>query len=144
MMLRSGDLKMTKLLARLSFVGAMLACSAIFVTAANADPAALGPVVGKGVITATPSPAEVGDQVTLTFANFPKTVGELDGLIVVPAGTPDSAYNIGSSFRQNLAQGSDKVGPFAPGTYEARWLTMLYNNDRKMQVGARTQFTVNP
>ncbi len=102
MMQRNGDLKMTKLLVRLSFVGAMLAGGAIFVSTANADPAALGPVVGKGVITATPDPAEVGDKVTLTFANFPKSVGELDELIVVPAGTPDSAYNIGSSFRQNI------------------------------------------
>jgi hypothetical protein len=100
--------------------------------------------VGKGIITATPDPAEVGGTVTLTFTNFPKSVGELDELIVVPVGTPDTAYNIGSSFRQNLAAGSDVVGPFPPGTYEARWLTMLYNNDRKMQVGARTQFTVNP
>jgi hypothetical protein len=134
---------MTNPFVRLSFAAALLYVGA-FVPAANADPAALGPVVGKGIITATPDPAEVGDEVTLTFANFPKSVGELDELIVVPAGTPDTAYNIGSSFRQNLAAGSDKVGPFPPGTYEARWLTMLYNNDRKMQVGARTQFIVNP
>jgi hypothetical protein len=144
MMLPRGGLKMTKLLARLSLVGAMLACSAAFVSASNADPAALGPVVGKGVITATPDPAEVGDKITLTFANFPKSVGGSDELIVVPVGTPDTAYNIGSSFTQNLAAGSDVVGPFAPGTYEARWLTTLYNNQNKMQVGARTQFTVNP
>jgi hypothetical protein len=133
---------MTHSRSRLPLFGAMLACSMILAVAASADP--LGPVVGKGIITATPSPAEVGDKVTLTFSNFPKSVGDLDELIVVPAGTPDSAYNIGSSFKQNIAAGSDVVGPFAPGTYEARWLTMLYNNDRKMQVGARTQFTVNP
>jgi hypothetical protein len=123
-------------------LGPVLACSVIF--AANADPVALGPVVGKGIITATPSPAEVGDKITLTFANFPKSVGQFDELIVVPVGTPDTAYNIGSSFSQNIAAGSDVVGPFAPGTYETRWLTMLYNNNNKMQVGARTQFTVNP
>jgi hypothetical protein len=127
---------------RLPLIGAMLACGLMFAGAASADP--LGPVVGRGIITATPSPAEVGDKVTLTFSNFPSAVGELDELIVVPVGTPDTAYNIGSSFRQNIAAGSDVVGPFSPGTYEARWLTMLYNNDRKMQVGARTQFTVNP
>jgi hypothetical protein len=135
---------MTKYLARLSFVGAMLACSAVFVSASNADPAALGPVVGKGIITATPNPAEVGGQITLTFANFPKEVGGYDELIVVPVGTPDSAHNFGSSFRRNLSDGNDIVGPFAPGTYEARWLTTLYNNESTLQVGARTQFTVNP
>jgi hypothetical protein len=133
---------MIKSLVRLSLLGPVLACSVIF--AANAGPPTLGPVVGKGIITATPNPAEVGDQITLTFANFPKSVGGFDELIVVPVGTPDTAYNIGSSFRQNLAAGNDIVGPFAPGTYEARWLTTLYNNESKMQVGARTQFTVNP
>jgi hypothetical protein len=36
-----------------------------------------------------------------------------------------------------------KFGPLAPGSYEVRWLTTLYNNQQKYQVGARTQFTVS-
>ena len=35
-----------------------------------------------------------------------------------------------------------EVGPFAPGRYEVRWLTTLYNNQQRLEVGARAQFSV--
>jgi len=108
---------------------------------------ALGPVVGKGIITVTPATAEVGQQIMLTFANFP-TPGSYDMIAIMPAGTPDAASSTSplaySYINQNMLDNGYKVGPFAPGTYETRWLTTLYNNEKKVQVGARTQFSVSP
>jgi hypothetical protein len=113
---------------------------------AGARPA-LGPVVGRGIMSATPAAADVGEQVTISFAKFPK-LGQFDELVIVPAGTPDSASGTGpvAMFYFNMIslETGAKVGPFAPGAYEARWLTSLYNNKNQMQIGARVPFTVNP
>jgi hypothetical protein len=108
---------------------------------------ALGPVVGRGIMTATPAAVDVGEQITISFAKFPK-LGPFDQLVVVPAGTPDSASSTGPIaayyFNMIALDTGAKVGPFAPGTYEARWLTTLYNNKGQVQIGARVQFAVNP
>ena len=107
----------------------------------------LGPVVGKGIMSATPTAVDVGEQVTISFTKFPK-LGQFDELDIVPAGTPDSATGTGRVamyyFNMIALDTGAKVGPYAPGTYEARWLTSLYNNKNQMQIGARVQFTVNP
>jgi len=34
------------------------------------------------------------------------------------------------------------VGPFAPGAYEVRFQTTLYNNDKRGEIAARTGFIV--
>src|SRR5580693_1195098 len=39
---------------------------------ATGAPNALGPVVGHGIMTATPSAIDVGEQTTVSFARFPK------------------------------------------------------------------------
>jgi len=108
---------------------------------------ALGPVVGKGIMSATPAAVDVGDQVTISFAKFPK-LGQFDELLIVPAGTPDSATataRVAMFYFNMIALDTGiKIGPYAPGTYEARWLTTLYSNKNEMQIGARAQFTVNP
>lgn len=114
---------------------------------AAAAPPAGGAVVGKGIITATPSAIDVGEQVTFTFAKFPKPAGS-DWIVVDPAGTPDSASltaNVGGNFAILVPMDSGyKLGPFPPGSYEVRWLTTLYNTKSTLQVGARTPFSVNP
>jgi hypothetical protein len=113
---------------------------------AGAPPAG-GAVVGKGIITATPSAVDVGEQVTFTFSKFPKPSGN-DWIVVDPAGTPDTASlssNVGGSFAIMVPMDSGyKLGPFPPGSYEVRWLTTLYNTKTLLQVGARTPFSVNP
>jgi hypothetical protein len=107
---------------------------------------AMGNVVGKGVVTINPAAPQVGDRLKLSFAKFPHLTG-YDMVVVVSAGTPDSASAAGSILwytylnDQNIESGID-CGPFAPGSYEVRWLTQLYNNQNKYQVGARTPFTV--
>jgi hypothetical protein len=91
----------------------------------------------------------VGDEIHLTLAHFPH-VTTTDIIIVVPAGTPDTVVDPSGVGTRNYATMcvdatnpyACKFGPFAPGTYEVRWLTELYNNQQKYQVGARAQFTV--
>ena len=34
------------------------------------------------------------------------------------------------------------IGPFAPGKYEVRYMTHLYNNAGRYETSARTAFTV--
>jgi hypothetical protein len=116
------------------------------VFAAASAPAGLGPVVGKGTITVKPESPQVGDKIELTLERFPHLT-TMDLIVIVPSGSPDSTgANSGATtwayatLCQNTAACS--LGPFAPGTYEVRWLTQLYNNQQKYQVGARTQFTV--
>lgn len=100
-------------------------------------------------ITATPPVARIGNQITLSFKDFPKS-GAFDLVIVVPAGTPDlDPVKQGSdmkildrSYSANLMDGSGavttwKVGPHAPGRYEARWMTGLFNDEGRLEVHAR-------
>ncbi|MCK8783149.1 hypothetical protein M0638_01985 [Roseomonas sp. NAR14] len=106
-----------------------------------------GPVVGQGErIVVTPATVRVGQRVTLRFENFPQANG--DFIIVVPAGTPDldpTDYGANRPLAREVfygAQRDTEVGPFAPGAYEARYMTTLYNNDRRFEVSARATFTV--
>lgn len=109
----------------------------------------LGPVVGDGKITVQPS-MRVGQKMVASFQDFPDP-GDSDILVVVAAGAPDGvtpgsqgekplAYTYASN-RYTLENGWE-IGPFAPGRYEVRWLTTLYNNQKKLEVGARAQFSV--
>ena len=112
--------------------------------AANAP--ANGAVVGDGTLSIEPAAPRVSQQITVRFANFP-SLPVNDVIVIVAAGTPDTTppaqalaktpvdpYQI----EHGLAMGS-----FAPGAYEARWLTSLYNNKQKLEVGARVAFTIS-
>jgi len=105
----------------------------------------------SGTITANPTVARVGNQITLSFRDFPKAA-QFDRVIVVPAGTPDLDPDkrggdmkiLDSYYASNLMDGSGnettwKVGPHAPGRYEVRWMTRLYNDDGRLEVKARAQ-----
>lgn len=108
----------------------------------------LDPVVGDGKIIVHPS-MRVGQKMVANFREFPDP-GDSDQLVVVAAGAPDNvtASSQGEKplsytyvTRYFLDNGWE-VGPFAPGRYEIRWLTTLYNNEKKLEVGARAQFSV--
>jgi hypothetical protein len=107
----------------------------------------------SGTITATPAIARVGNQITLSFKDFPKATS-YDVIVVVPAGTPDldpmqrggDMKILDRTYASNLMDGSGnettwKVGPHAPGRYEARWMTRLYNNEDRLEVKARAPLT---
>lgn len=102
-------------------------------------------------ITANPLVARVGNQITLALKGFPKAT-TYDLLIVVPAGTPDldpmsqsqggDMKILDRTYASNLMDGSGnettwKVGPHAPGRYEVRWMTRLFNDDGRLEVKAR-------
>ena len=109
-----------------------------------------GAVVGDGKFVVQPSTIRVGQKATARFIDFPEFSTQ-DKLVVVPAGVPDS---IGVGFGgedkplTNLSASAYyitngwQVGPFAPGVYELRWLTTLYNNESRLEVGARGRLTV--
>jgi hypothetical protein len=105
-----------------------------------------GAVVGKGTITIDPATPQVGDQIKLSFVKFPHLTG-YEMVVVVPAGTPDNGPQPGDALfyrylSDNETAGPMSCGPFAPGNYEVRWMTRLYNNKQQYQVGARTAFAV--
>lgn len=109
----------------------------------------LGPVVGDGKIVVRAPSMRVGQKMTMAFRDFPDT-GEGDMIVVVSGGAPDNVQP-NSQGEKPLAytylnkwqiENGWEAGPFAPGLYEVRWLTTLYNNEKKYEVGARAQFTV--
>jgi len=109
----------------------------------------LGPVVGDGRIIVRSRQMRVGQKMAVSFQGFPET-GEGDLVQVVSAGAPDNVQP-NSQGEKPLAfsylgrwtvDNGWEIGPFAPGLYEIRWLTTLYNNDRRLEVGARAQFSV--
>lgn len=118
---------------------------------AGASPTAptptLGPVVGRAErVMVAPAVAQVGQRLAVTLQNFPQPNN--DRLLVVTAGTPDTEQEQGRGgvlFQQSIysvpAQPIE-IGPFAPGQYEVRYLTTLYNNERRYEVSARTAFSV--
>ena len=127
----------------------------------NAAPP-LGPVVGggRGRLMVKPPEGEPGDTFTITFEGFPKPSPKGDALLIFRAGTRDidpRNVTMGSSSAPKLLykrwiyrvedrmqpDGGDlTVGPFAPGTYEARNMTVIYNNANRYEVSARVLFTV--
>lgn len=109
----------------------------------------LGPVVGDGKIIVRARQMRVGQRMAVSFQGFPE-VGDGDVVQVVSAGAPDNVQP-SSQGEKPLAfsyltrwqiDNGWEIGPLAPGLYEVRWLTMLYNNERKLEVGARAQFSV--
>ncbi len=114
---------------------------------ANPCPGIVGDCTNKVVVK--PTVARVGQKFRVSFVNFPDP--DADIFMIVRAGTPD--FNPISPppetkpiwyttiwKRNNLTD--LVIGPFAPGKYEARYMTKLYNNDGRYETSARTMFSV--
>jgi hypothetical protein len=107
--------------------------------------------VGQGeTITLTPPNLHVGETAKVTCNNFPNPTS-MDELIVVAAGTPDvdpktpqgsGVKVLWKNYALNCNAYVNTIGPFAPGAYEIRDLTTLYNNDNRREIATRTAFSV--
>lgn len=110
-------------------------------------------IVGDGAnkVIVQPAAARVGQKLKVSFSNFPDP--NADMFLVVPAGTPDfnpinpppdlrPVYSYRFWNRSSLVD--LQIGPFAPGNYEARYMTTLYNNEQppRYETSARTMFSV--
>lgn len=103
------------------------------------------------VISIVPPGGRVGQRFTVNCINFPQE-NSYDKLVIVPAGTPvgDPSRNREQSgvlwfvYGTGCGMPGNEAGPFAPGAYEARWMTTLYNNDYpvRYEMKAMTAFTV--
>ena len=74
-------------------------------------------------------------------------------IIIVHAGTPvlppdansdqmkvlNSQYTANCRYNNNSMHG---IGPFAPGNYEARFMSVLYNDDHTFEMKAKAAFSV--
>jgi hypothetical protein len=108
--------------------------------------------VGQGEkLVLDPPKLRVGQTMKLTCTNMPQPTTS-DKIYVVTAGSPDAdpsssagsgikvlAYNYASE----CVTGVLEFGPFAPGNYEARFYTRLYNNDNRQEIATRTKFAVH-
>lgn len=117
--------------------------------------AALAADVGGGErIGVDPAQGRVGTRFTITCVDFPEPATS-DMVYIVPAGTPDINPNAASAGQPRIlwksyasscyANGGnfyEKAGPFAPGSYEVRYATTLYNNDNRFEISTRTAFMV--
>lgn len=111
--------------------------------AGPAAPGGLGPVVGDARIVA-PASMRVGEKMRVMFEGLPNPSSR-DQFVVVEAGSPDNnPKNLTYAYASNrpLVENGWEIGPFAPGQYEVRWMTTLYNNDLRLEVGARAPFSV--
>eukprot|EP01037_Dinobryon_pediforme_P005956 gene5956-6027_t len=102
-------------------------------------------------IAVAPPAARVGQVISFNCSSLPQG-GSYDKLVVVPAGTPEMSPNLGrdenkvlwAEYVANCKTSTPKGGPFAPGAYEVRWMTTLFNNDSptRFEMKAKTSFTV--
>ena len=117
-----------------------------------ADTQTAAPAVGDlsdATITTSPAKVRVGQKLKISFSNLPTPAGR-DLLVVVPAGSPDTMGATSSEgilainymTDSSVTDGTLQIGPFSPGKYEVRWLTTLYNNENRREVGARAGFEV--
>lgn len=116
----------------------------------DAPPAPPDPEPPAYSFTISPRAGRVGQEFTVSCASLP--VGSGDQIAVVPAGSPVMSPNrhpqeskvIWGDYTANCASRDLKGGPFAPGAYEARWMTILFNNDRggRFEMKAMVPFTV--
>ena len=103
------------------------------------------------IIGVSPAAARVGQTISFDCSSLPQG-SSYDMLVVVPAGTPNMAPNrareetkiVWNSYAANCNSGPLKGGPFAPGAYEVRWMSTLFNNDSggRYELKAKTAFTV--
>ena len=105
-------------------------------------------------VSLTPPNGRVGQRFTVNCVNFPQE-NSSDKLVIVPAGTPvmdptrsrEQSGALWSNYGANCSNpGSPgyEAGPFAPGAYEVRWMTTLYNNESpiRYEMKAMTAFIV--
>ena len=107
--------------------------------------------VGQGEkLVLDPPQLRVGQTVTVTCTDLPQPTN-WDMIYVVKAGSPDldpgSAAGSGVKalsqvYASNCMTGILTFGPFAPGSYEIRFYTRLYNNDGRQEIATRTKFAV--
>ena len=133
----------------------VIVCAALAALAPGLGGAALAADVGGGEkVAIDPTQGRVGTRFTVTCIDFPEP-GSGDVVYIVPAGTPDINPNASSAgqpkvlwrdYAQNCYRNNgnffEKAGPFAPGSYEVRYATTLYNNDGRVEVSTRTPFSV--
>jgi hypothetical protein len=107
--------------------------------------------VGQGEkIVLDPPQLKVGQTTNVTCPDMPSP-SSYDKLEVVKAGSPDVDpstaegsgvkvlwYSYASSCNANVLT----MGPFAPGKYEIRFYSTLYNNDNVLEIATRTAFSV--
>ena len=102
-----------------------------------------------GRIVLEPAAPRVGQAIRVTCEGFPEP-SSFDKLVVVPAGTPvmdpdrpvDQTKVVGYAYARNCFQAPVQFGPFAPGAYEVRFMTRLYNNAGVSELHAMTAFRV--
>lgn len=103
-------------------------------------------------LTITPASGRVGQKFVIALLNFPEADNR-DMIVVVPAGSPvmrpsanpDQTRIVWSGYAANAKLYNNTlrdVGPFAPGKYEARWMSVLYNNAHEYESKATVAFTV--
>ena len=107
--------------------------------------------VGQGEkLVLDPPKLRVGQTMKVTCTDLPQPTA-FDKIYVVRAGSPDvdpesSAGSgikvLANSYASNCVTGVMEFGPFAPGSYEVRFYTRLYNNDNRQEISTRTKFTV--
>lgn len=101
-------------------------------------------------ISIAPTAGRVGQLFTAGCGNIPFGTSAYDKLIVVPAGStvkdPVQQYDqvLWSEYASNCERAPFKLGPFAPGAYELRWMTTLLNNEnpKRYELKAKAAFTV--
>lgn len=102
-------------------------------------------------ISITPPGGRVGQRFKVGCVNFPQE-NNYDRLVIVPAGTPvmdptggrEQSGVLWFVYGSLCGNPGNEAGPFAPGAYEVRWMTTLYNNDypTRYEMKAMTAFTV--
>ncbi|MCQ8783594.1 hypothetical protein [Mangrovibrevibacter kandeliae] len=105
--------------------------------------------LSDATLTVTPAKARVGMKMKVYFADLP-TPGSTDVSVVVPAGSPASAGTSAGDtplatlymYNETSFANGWEIGPFAPGSYEVRWLSTLYNNEKRFEIAAKTTFQV--
>jgi hypothetical protein len=134
---------------------------------ANGGPPAPAPIPLPGPVPPGPVPAADPDGPSLTISPPSGRVGQLftvgchnipengggDRIIVVRAGSPVLAPDANSdqmkvltpmyaSYCKSYNNSIPGFGPYAPGTYELRFMSTLYNDDHKYEMKAQTTFSV--
>ena len=115
--------------------------------APSPDPDPSGPA-----LTITPAGGRVGQVFTIGCVNLPENSNR-DVIIVVRAGSPvlapdaspDQMKVLTSGYTANCKFYGSRLpgfGPYAPGNYEARFMSILYNDDHNFEMKANIAFSV--
>jgi len=110
-------------------------------------------VGGDEKVVVQPAQGKVGTRFNVLCKNFPEPTSR-DLVYIVAAGTPDVDPMSAEGQQEKILWKDYAVncfhtgrflfpaGPFAPGTYEVRFVTTLYNNDQRGEIATRSTFTV--